>query len=505
MKVRRGLFNRPTETTEDVMSRTRQVAPGTTTRGANAPRTGEQARRALAVAAVGTVLALVAFTAPLATVGSVTAALGSDVAGRTWILSSMGIGLGAALLTAGTLADDRGRRRVLLGGLVVLAASSLAAALAGGTLVFVLARVGQGIGAAAVIAASLGLVAHWFEPGPARAAASGVWGASVGGGIALGPLVASAFDRWASWRDTYVVLAVAALVLSVVARRRLDETRSHERRPLDAWGATLLAVATTGFLAALVEGRSGWGRPEVLVLLGVGAASAAAFVVAERRTSFPMVDPSLFRDGRFVAASAAALATGAGAIGLLSFLPGFLALALGLPPTTSAVLFLAWSGTSVVFALVARRLPAGWSGRAQLAGGLVVVAAGQLALSGITPGSSWARFLPGLLVAGVGSGVLNAALGREAVASVPPGRGGMGSGANNTARYLGSSIGVTVVAVVVAAHAGTGSGVSGLVAGWNVAAWVTAGISLVGAVVVGATSVTDRRRTVADAVADPTH
>jgi hypothetical protein len=169
------------------------------------------------------------------------------------------------------------------------------------------------------------------------------------------------------------------------------------------------------------------------------------------------------------------------------------------------VLFLAWSGTSVVFALVARRLPAGWSGRAQLAGGLVVVAAGQLALSGITPGSSWARFLPGLLVAGVGSGVLNAALGREAVASVPPGRGGMGSGANNTARYLGSSIGVTVVAVVVAAHAGTGSGVSGLVAGWNVAAWVTAGISLVGAVVVGATSVTDRRRTVADAVADPTH
>jgi hypothetical protein len=146
-----------------------------------------------------------------------------------------------------------------------------------------------------------------------------------------------------------------------------------------------------------------------------------------------------------------------------------------------------------VFALAARRLPAAWSGRAQLAGGLVVVAAGQLALSGITPGSSWARFLPGLVVAGVGSGVLNAALGREAVASVPPGRGGMGSGANNTARYLGSSIGVTLVAVVVAAHAVPGSGASGLVAGWNVAAWVTAGISLVGAGIVWATTVTDRR------------
>lgn len=492
------------------MDRTRQAAPRATAREATAPPAtgrapGEQPRRALAVAAVATVLALVAFTAPLATVGSVTAALGSDVAGRTWILSSMGIGLGAALLTAGTLADDRGRRRVLVGGLVALAASSLVAALAGGTLVFVLARVGQGIGAAAVIAASLGLVAHWFEPGPARAAASGVWGASVGGGIALGPLVASAFDHWASWRDTYLVLAAAALVLAAVAGRRLDETRSHERRPLDVLGATLLAVSTTGFLAALVEGRSGWGRPEVIVLLGVGAASAAAFVVTERRTTFPMVDLSLFRDGRFVAASAAGLLTGAGAIGLLSFLPGFLALALGLPATTSAVLFLSWSGTSVVFALLARHLPSGWSGRAQLAGGLVVVAAGQLALSGITPGSSWARFLPGLVVAGVGSGVLNAALAREAVASVPAGRGGMGSGANNTARYLGSSVGVTLVAVVVAAHAGPGSGPSGLVNGWNVAAWVTAGLSLVGALVVWATMVTDRRRPVADHVADPAH
>lgn len=455
-----------------------------------------QARRALAVAAAATVLALVAFTAPLATVGSVAAGLGADVAGRTWVLSSMGVGLGATLLSAGTLADDRGRRRVLVAGRVVLAGSSIVAALAGGTLVFVLARVVQGVGAAAVVAASLGLVAHWFEPGPARAVTSGVWGASVGGGIALGPLLASALDRWASWREVYWLLGVASLVLAVVARRVLEETRSHERRPLDVPGSALLALSATTFLAALVEGRSGWGRPAVLVLLGAAVVAATALVLVERRVRFPMVDPALVRHPPFVAATAAGLATGAGIIGLLSFLPGFLALALALPPTTTAVLFLAWSGTSVVFALLARRLPARWSGRSQLLGSLVVVAVGQAALSGITPGDSWARFVPGLLVAGVGSGVLNAALGREAVASVPAGRGGMGSGANNTARYLGSSVGVTVVSVVVAAHAVPGSGSSGIVAGWNVAALVTAGFSLAGAVVVWATIVADRRRRV---------
>jgi MFS family permease len=491
---------------EDVMSKDRTVAPPQTRTPAPPDdavhRRGpsdrpSQPRRALAFAALGTILALVAFTAPLATVGSVTATLGADLAGRTWILSSMGIGLGAALLTAGTLADDRGRRRVLVAGLLVLAASSVVAALAGGTLVFVLARVGQGVGAAAVVAASLGLVAHWFEPGPARAAASGVWGASVGAGIALGPLLASTLDRWGTWREIHWLLAVATLALAVLARPALEETRSHERRPLDVPGALLLGLATTAFLAALVEGRTGWGRPAVLLLLAVAVVSAVAFAVTEARVASPMVDPALVRDGRFVAVTAAALATGAGIIGLLSFLPGFLALALGLAPTTAAVLFLTWSGTSVVFALLARRLPARWSGRAQLAGALVVVAAGQLLLAGLTPGASWARFVPGLLVAGVGTGVLNAALGREAVASVPAGRGGMGSGANNTARYLGSSVGVTVVSVVVASHATHAAGatpVAGLLAGWNVAAWVTAAFSLAGAAVVGATMLADRRR-----------
>ena len=146
-------------------------------------------RRALGLAALGTKLALIAFTSPNATLNAVSRDLGADITGRTWILSSMGIGLGAALLTAGTLADDLGRRRVLTGGLMLLAAASAAGAVAPTTRVLVLARVAQGIGAAAVVAASLGLVAHWLRAGQERATASGVWGASVGAVIALGTLL----------------------------------------------------------------------------------------------------------------------------------------------------------------------------------------------------------------------------------------------------------------------------------------------------------------------------
>ena len=129
-------------------------------------------------------------------------------------------------------------------------------------------------------------------------------------------------------------------------------------------------------------------------------------------------------------------------------------------------------------ALLARRIPARVSGRTQLAIGLLGVAAGQLALGGIEPGAGGLRFVPGLLVAGVASGVLNAALGREAVASVPPARSGMGSGANNTARYVGSAFGVTLVAVLVAGSAG------GPIAGWNLATQVTAVVSAAGALLV---------------------
>ena len=212
--------------------------PGSVTTGVPA----SAARWALAVAALGTMLTLVAFTAPLATLNATAASLGAQTGGRIWILSSMSVGLGAALLSTGTIADDLGRRRTFVVGMVVLALASFVAALAPQTLVFVLARVLQGVGGAAVIASSLGVIAHAFAPGPARAAASGVWGAAVGAGIAVGPLVAAGFDRIADWRDTYWLLGVAVLAVAVAAQRLVVESRAERPRGLDVAGVVTLAI-----------------------------------------------------------------------------------------------------------------------------------------------------------------------------------------------------------------------------------------------------------------------
>ena len=164
-------------------------------------------RRVLGAAASGTMLSLVSFTAPLATINPISQGLSADVAGRTWILSSMSIGLGAALLTAGTVADDRGRRRTFVAGLA-RARRGLGGRGAGAVRDWSssLARVVQGVGAAAVIASSLGLIAHTFPAGSGRArrpAASGApaWGRASPSVRCSPP--ASTARRSASWRDVY--------------------------------------------------------------------------------------------------------------------------------------------------------------------------------------------------------------------------------------------------------------------------------------------------------------
>lgn len=443
-----------------------------------------RSRTTLAVASAATFLALVAFTTPLATLPATSASLGTGPEGQAWILSSMSIGLGVALLPSGAVADDLGRRRALVLGCVVLALASVVCALAPSTAVLVGARIAAGIGAAALVAASLGLIGHTFPAGtPEARTASGVWGAALGGGIAVGPLLATGAERLAGWAASYWLEAVLAAALAVAAALLLDESKAEKPRPLDVPGVVLLAAGVGVLLTGLVEARSGPFRTMPVTLVVGGLVLLAVWLVVEHRREHPMIDPELFRSPRFLAVTLAALATGLGIIAVSSFMLSVTERALGVAAVLAAVMLLAWSGTSVVTSLLARRLPASVSGRMQLGVGLVVIAGGQALLLGAEPGDSGWTFVPGLLVAGVASGVVNAALGREAIASVPPGRGAMGSGANNTARYVGSAIGTTVVAVV-ATRPGLAPGPVGQLAGFDDAVLVGVAVTLVGALAV---------------------
>lgn len=410
------------------------------------------ARTTLSISVLGTLLVLMNYTAPIGTLPAIASALGAGVTGQVWILGGINLGLSASLLLAGRLADRRGLRRVFLAGGLGFALTTAGCAAAPGVAAFVAARTAQGLASAALLAAGLGLIGQAFPSGPRRAWATGLWGAALGAGITLGPLFAAGLAMLGDWRQVYGVLAVAALGLSAASRRLpADAPVRRQAEGLDVLGALALSGAMACLVAALTSGRTGWAQPGVLGCLVGFVGLVALFGQRQRRARHPIVRPGLFRAPLLRAATVGALFTGLSVIGFMSYLPTVLQRAHGYGALASAGVVASWSGVSVLAALLARRLPAGFGGQAQLAVGLALCGVGVVAGYGLGAGAfSLPRLLLGLVVAGVGSGLANAALARLAVQSVPAELAGTGSGVNNTARYLGSAVGVTAAVVVSA-------------------------------------------------------
>ncbi|MFJ7078097.1 MFS transporter [Streptomyces sp. NPDC098781] len=451
---------------------TPRATPRTTSEAAPAEQPAHR-RATLALTSAATVVALMTYTAPIATLPQTAAALHTPLSTQAWLLNGTPLGLAALLLVAGSLADDYGRRRIFIAGTFALGLTTALGALTTTTWLFTLARVAQGASSAAILASSLGLIVHAFPDPRGRLHATGVWGACVSGGIALGPLLAGAM---ANWRISYGVLGAAAITVAALSTRALSESRAPRGGRPDLAGAVTFGLALVSLVAALTLGRDGWLRAPVGLLLLATVALLALFTVIEHRTATPMIDLSLLRRPRFLASSAGGLFTGLAVIGLFSFLPALLQQTLGLSAMDTAWLFLLWSGLSFAVALQARRLAGRVSPQWQLAIGFVLHAAGALALLGSLGSGSWLRLLPGMMVAGVGSGLLNAALPLLSVQSVPAQRAAMGSGAQQTFRYIGSCAGVALTIALVTSSGG------GLARGADTAMVVSAGLALLAAV-----------------------
>ncbi|WP_328502976.1 MFS transporter [Streptomyces sp. NBC_00457] len=439
------------------------------------PESAPRPTATLAVTSAATAVALMTYTAPMVTLPETAAALHTPLSAQAWLLNGTPLGLAALLLVAGSLADDYGRRRIFLVGTLALGITTALGALTSTTVLFTLARIAQGGASAALLASSLGLLVHAFPTPRGRLHATGVWGAFVSGGIALGPLVVGAMPNW---RMAYGVLGVAAVIVAAVGIRTLAESRAPRGGRPDFGGAVTFGLALVALVAALTLGRDGWLRAPVGLLLAASAVLVGIFVLVERRAGTPMIDLGLLRRPRFLGSSVGGLFTGLAVIGLFSFLPALLQQTLGLSAMDTAWLFLLWSGLSFGVALQAKRLAGRVPPRLQLALGFLLHAGGAMAMLGALDSGSWARLLPGLVIAGVGSGLLNAALPLLSVESVPAERAAMGSGAQQTFRYIGSCAGV---ALTIALATSSGS----LARGADVAMVVSAGLAVVAAVGVG--------------------
>lgn len=428
----------------------------------------------LAVVALATCLALVVFTMPLTALDAMTESLGLSPGGQAWVMSGMPLGAAAGLLTAGAFGDSRGRKETFNAGLWITAASSAVAALAPNGAVLILARLVQGLGSAGIMACGLGLIGQMFF-GERRKFAAAIWAAALGAGVAAGPILISLLLHLGGWRSGHWLVAIASAVLALAAIRALPESPKFRKR-VDIIGSVLLMGGLGALLSAMTEVRFGLtglvsGLAVIAVLLLV------AFVFFERRIDNPILQITLFRRADFAGATVAAFASGSGILALMTMVPTVLERGFGVNPLLAAFILLPWSSVTVFSALGANYLPKTLSSRSRVLLSMGGCLAAQLLLLLLAADAFWAMALPGLFLAGIANGILNASLGHAAVESVPAERAAMGSAANNTARYLGSAIGIAISSILISS-----AGTPGLFTGWREAVLVTSGFTLLGMV-----------------------
>jgi EmrB/QacA subfamily drug resistance transporter len=408
--------------------------------------------------------------------------LHTGLPGLQWVLNAYTLAMAAFQLTAGALADRLGRRRSFLAGVLVFAAASLACALAPTAGALIAARVVQGLAGAVMFATTLALIAQCYQ-GRDRGTAFGVRGAAAGVAVVLGPVVGGLLVSGLGWRWVFGVNLPVAAVTLVIAWRWLPRHEELDRgRRLDLGGPVWLAAGLTLLILGLLRGgQDGWTAAPVLALLAGAVAALAAFLLAERRRTDPMLDLTLFRDPSFTGTQVGSFTVQAAAFSLLIYLSLFFQDRLGYSPLRTGLCFLllvtpillAGPVTGAVMDRLPRRLLVG--------GALAVLAVGVGLMHGLTPGSTWTHLAPGLIVTGFACGLALPALGSLAVDVADPRRLGMAAGVNNTVLQVGFAVGIAVYGAVLGAHPGAGVA---LIAGLNHLFLIAAAVAAVGTVLV---------------------
>jgi len=359
-----------------------------------------------------------------------------------WVVDAYALMLATCMLNAGTLGDWLGRKRVFIVGVGLFTAASALCGSANSPLFLNLARGLQGVGGAIMFAVSLAILSQEFH-GRERGTAFGIWGATIGAAVAIGPLVGGALTQWAGWRWIFFVNVPIGAICILGGLAYLHESRDEQHRGFDAIGFVLLTAGLFSLVLALLRGESwGWGSGRTLGLLAAAAASLAAFAVSQLREEEPMFDVRLFRKPAFTGAQVVAFTISSAMFAQFLYLTLYLQDELHLSPIQTGVRFLPLSLLSFVTAPIAGRLSTRVPVRFLLSGGMALVGLSLLLMHGVTPSSGWTTLLPGFILGGIGIGLVNAPLASTAIGVVEPRRAGMASGINNTFRQVGIATGI---------------------------------------------------------------
>jgi EmrB/QacA subfamily drug resistance transporter len=413
-----------------------------------------------------------------------------SIAGLEWVVSSYILVFAALLLVGGKLADVYGRRLLFFVGLTVFTLASLGAGLAASGGVLIGMRLLQGLGAALLVPTTLAIIMATFDDVRERTTAIGVWTAIGAMALAFGPLIGGFISQHVHWGWIFFINVPVGVVTFAIGLFAIRESRDTSvARHLDVPGLAASAVALFSLVYALIEGHDhGWTSGLILGAFGLAAAGIAAFLLVEARTEHPMIPLALFRSRMFSGGTSIMMMWAFGVFGIYFFTSIYLQVVLGFSPTRAGLAFVPMALCIALFAGIGGPLAARAGAHRVVALGLVLDAVGLYLFFRLGAGATFAGLMPGFVLFGAGSGLMQVPLTNAVLGAMPPERSGIASALFNNSREVAGLLGITVIGAVLRARQGVAlrhgaTSASAYIDGYHAGLIVTIALVAVGAIV----------------------
>ena len=401
------------------------------------------------------VCCLAAFTINLATMianialPTLTRELDASTRDLLWIVDAFNLVFAALVLAAGSLSDRFGRRPALLVGLVVYGTGCAAGAWSGTPEVLIAFRVLAGLGAALIFPTTLSIISNAFEDRRERAQAIGLWGASTGVAIAVGPIIGGALLQSYWWGSAFLVCAVFAAVSLVLALRFVPDSRDPSTPPLDVRGLVLSTLGLGLLVYTIIEApERGWASAPTLAGFAAAVVVLAVFALAERRARHPMLDVTLFANLRFTAASGAVTFSVFALFGFIFLITQYFQFVLQYGVLEAGLRQIPVALSVAVTSVLATKLAVRFGTKAVVTAGLLLLSGGYVWISTVGAETSYLAIALQMVCVGSGMGLTSAPATEAIMGVVPAAKAGIGSAVNDATRELGGTLGVAVIGSV---------------------------------------------------------
>src|SRR3989442_9269675 len=368
-----------------------------------------------------------------------------------WVVDAYGLLFAALLLAAGSLSDRLGRKGFLLAGLVVFGAASIAGGLTNTTGQLIVARCFMGLGAAMIYPATLSLISNVYTERAERAEAMGLWEATAGIAIALGPIVGGWLIEQFSWTSIFFAMAPVAAVGAALVAWSVPTARDPGGHRTAVPGLVLSSAAIALLTYTLIEAPShGWSSGRTLAGFAVAAALFAVFILRERSAAEPMLDVSLFRNLRFTAASGSVTVAFFGISGFSFLITQYFQFLKGYGPLSTGVRLLPVAFAVGLMSVLGTQLAVRFGTKQVVTAGMFCLAGFFAWVSTADTGTSYLEIVGQMLLGGSGVGLVSAPATEAIMGVVPKAKAGVGSAVNDATRLLRSTLRVAVIGSVFA-------------------------------------------------------